>query len=339
MRALLCGYYGEGNGGDEALLAALLQLLPPTVEPLVLSGNPAATRTCYGVEACDRRSGAAVWQALRRSDLFIFGGGSLIQDVTSWTSPLYYCGLMGLAQQLGLKTIAWAQGIGPLQRKRTRWLARRTFQHCDRITVRDRGSAALLKEWGISVAIAPDPVWALEPLPLDQPLSNQEAIAVCLRPHPELTPERSDRLKAALTTLQSQTQAPILLIPFHHQQDRPLAAQWASEIPQAEVLDWQHPRQLLSYFQSVRLTIAMRFHGLVMAAAAGNRCFGLSYDPKVRRFLDALEQPGWDLPEIPDSAEAIAAAWLESWQAEPIHAAAIADLRQQVDVHRQALVF
>jgi len=26
MRALLSGYYGKGNGGDEALLATLLQL-------------------------------------------------------------------------------------------------------------------------------------------------------------------------------------------------------------------------------------------------------------------------------------------------------------------------
>ncbi|HBE52705.1 MAG TPA: polysaccharide pyruvyl transferase CsaB, partial [Cyanobacteria bacterium UBA11369] len=38
MRAVLCGYYGKGNGGDEALLAALLQMLPEEVTPIVLSG-------------------------------------------------------------------------------------------------------------------------------------------------------------------------------------------------------------------------------------------------------------------------------------------------------------
>lgn len=54
MRVLLSGYYGQGNGGDEALLATLLQMLPPEVTPVVLSGNPKQTRDRYGVEACER---------------------------------------------------------------------------------------------------------------------------------------------------------------------------------------------------------------------------------------------------------------------------------------------
>ena len=45
MRAILCGYYGKGNGGDEALLATLLQMLPELVQPVVLSGNPQETRS------------------------------------------------------------------------------------------------------------------------------------------------------------------------------------------------------------------------------------------------------------------------------------------------------
>lgn len=56
MRAVLCGYYGKGNGGDEALLASLLQMLPHGVEPIVLSGNPTQTQLDYGVEAIDRMS-------------------------------------------------------------------------------------------------------------------------------------------------------------------------------------------------------------------------------------------------------------------------------------------
>ncbi len=54
MRALLSGYYGKGNGGDEALLATLLQMLPPHVIPVVLSGDPQQTSDRYGVEAHDR---------------------------------------------------------------------------------------------------------------------------------------------------------------------------------------------------------------------------------------------------------------------------------------------
>jgi hypothetical protein len=51
-----------------------------------------------------------------------------MQDVTSFASPIYYGGLMALAQLLGLKTIAWGQGIGPLNRPFTRWLTKKVLQ-------------------------------------------------------------------------------------------------------------------------------------------------------------------------------------------------------------------
>ena len=161
MRAVLCGYYGMGNGGDEALLASLLQMLPPKIKPVVLSGNPQQTRDRYGVESCDRKSFSAVIRVLRTADLFIWGGGSLIQDATSALSPVYYTGLMALAQLMGLKTIAWAQGIGPLGRSFNRWSARQVFRNCTAVSVRDRASAALLQEWKIPFLLAPDPVWAM----------------------------------------------------------------------------------------------------------------------------------------------------------------------------------
>lgn len=113
IRAVLCGYYGKGNGGDEALLASLLQMLPSEVSPLVLSGNPDQTRDRYRVETCDRFRLLPVLQALRQSDVFIWGGGSLIQDATSAVSPLYYGGLMALAQQLGLKPLPGRKELVP----------------------------------------------------------------------------------------------------------------------------------------------------------------------------------------------------------------------------------
>jgi polysaccharide pyruvyl transferase WcaK-like protein len=56
LRAVLCGYYGKGNGGNEALLATLLQMLPDDVEPIALTATPKETSQRYGVETCDRTS-------------------------------------------------------------------------------------------------------------------------------------------------------------------------------------------------------------------------------------------------------------------------------------------
>lgn len=315
MRAVLCGYYGKGNGGDEALLASLLQMLPDTVEPLVLSGNPDETRQRYLVAACDRMAPLEVWNALRRSDVFIWGGGSLMQDVTSAISPLYYASLMALAQRMGLKTIAWAQGIGPLNRPVIRWLTRRVLMNCTAVSVRDAGSAQLLNRWNIPFTLAPDPVWALQSQPVpglwDLPAPR---VAVALRSHPQLTPERLQVLTQALVSFQKATQAHILLIPFQPAQDLGIAETLHAQLPKvSRILKVVEPDQLKGIFQGVEMAIAMRFHGLIMAAAAACRCFAISYDPKVSQLMQDLDMPGWTLDEFPTDPSIICKIWLEEY--------------------------
>ena len=314
-RAICCGYYGQGNGGDEALLATLLQMLPPTVEPIVLSGNPEYTQQQYSVEVCDRRNGLAVLQQFRHADLFIWGGGSLIQDVTSAMSPFYYGGLMGLAQQMGLKTIAWAQGIGPLNRQITHWLAQRCFTHCTAVSVRDADSAQLLTQWDVKFTLAPDPVWALEstsvPKLWDLPAPR---VACVLRSHRLLTPKRLESLTKALVSFQTATKAFILLLPFQASQDSAIASLLHQAIPNhSKVLTLDDPRQLKGVFQGVEMTIGMRLHSLIMAAAMECRCFALSYDPKVTQLMAELDLPGWELSQLPEDPNVISKAWLECY--------------------------
>lgn len=346
QRVILCGYYGQGNGGDEALLAALLQALPLGVEPLVLSGNPAETRDRYGVTAVQRMSRSAVWAALRSSDALIWGGGSLMQDATSWASPLYYAGLMRVARAMGLRTVAWAQGVGPLRRGWTRALARSTFGHCDGVTVRDRESAALLKEWQIKgVELGPDPVWALASEPVPE-VAPGPKVAVALRSHPTLTAERRELLAAALDQFQTETGATIVLVPFQPIADGELARFFADRLgpERSQMISYTDPAKLKGLFRQMTLTIGMRLHALIMAAAEGSRCWGLSYDPKVRALLESVAAAGWDLEGgtgdrvLPSSPEAIAAAWLAAYkQPNPIAPDRLQHLRDRVQIHRLML--
>ena len=320
MRALIVGYYGYGNAGDEALLSCLLQQLPKGVTPVVLSQDPLATAQTYAafeVVVCARRDGLKLWQLAQETDALIWGGGGLIQDVTSWRSPIYYLGLMGLAQSQGSRTVAWAQGIGPLQRSWLQSLARRAFGGCTGISVRDRGSAALLENWGIPYLEAPDPVWALEPVPMEVN-GPSPRIAVVVREHPQLTPTRVAVLTQALAQLQAATGSHVLLLPFQlgakpgsPSADETLAHLIAGQLSGAQVLRIRDPRQLRGVFEHVNWALVMRFHGLVMAAAAGCRCFGLSYDPKVSFLLEELGFPGWGLEQIPGDPDLICQIWLE----------------------------
>jgi polysaccharide pyruvyl transferase CsaB len=341
IRAVLCGYYGKGNGGDEALLASLLQMLPESVTPIVLSGNPAQTRKRYRVQACDRNSLFQVLKAMRQSDVFIWGGGSLIQDATSAASPLYYCGLMGLAQQMGLKTIAWAQGIGPLKREFNRQVARRSFAGCVAVSVRDRGSAQLLADWQIPFTMAPDPVWALDSKPVpglwDLPAPR---VAVTLRSHPTLTPQRLATLTRALVNFQKATQTCILLVPFQASQDLSIAESIASRLTGPhQIFQLEDPRELKGLFRGVEMAIGMRLHSLIMAAAEECRCFALSYDPKVSYLMEQLDIPGWDLNRLPDEPNAIDQIWLKHYaNGNPLSSDQIQSLVDRALMHRDVLI-
>ena len=340
LRAVLCGYYGQGNGGDEALLAALLQMLPENITPLVLSGNPTQTKNRYQVETCDRKAPLQVWQALHRSDVLIWGGGSLMQDVTSAASPIYYGGLMGLAQQFGLKTIAWAQGIGPLKRPFTRSLAKRVFASCSAVSVRDRASAALLSDWQIPCYLAPDPVWALDALPIeglwDLPAPR---VAITLRSHPQLTPPRLACLTRALIDFQKATETFILLVPFQKSQDLAIAESIQTQLPgESKILMLEDPRQLKGLFLGVEMAIGMRLHSLIMAAAQECRCFAISYDPKVSLLMEELSIPGCELEYLPHEPHLICQKWLECYaNGDPLSSDQIQSLIDRALIHQDLL--
>ena len=343
-RAVLCGYYGMGNGGDEALLATLLQMLPKDVQPLVLSASPKATENLHQVEASDRYSVFSLINEFKRSDVFIWGGGSLMQDATSARNPIYYGGLMGLAQGMGLETIAWAQGVGPLNHKLSNWIAKRSFQGCNAVSVRDRQSAKLLANWQIESIVAPDPVWALEAKSINmyRDLANLR-VAVVLRSHPALTSCRLATITEALQKLQAQTDAHVLLIPFQPTQDKAIAQAICDALNQklpnhSQVIIQKDPRKLKGIFSGVDLAIAMRLHGLIMAAAEGCHCSAISYDPKVSYLMEDLGISGWELENLPDDAQLIADVWVKEIEncdrglGDRIH-----KLKQQAFIHQQIL--
>ncbi|HVF10586.1 MAG TPA: polysaccharide pyruvyl transferase family protein, partial [Abditibacteriaceae bacterium] len=174
MKFLLSGYYGFANAGDEAVLAAILDALdarvPRAVEFVVTSGDPAQTTAMHNsdarrITAVPRGHPRLLVQAMRACDVFISGGGSLLQDVTSLRNVVYYTALIRFAQLARKPVMIYAHGIGPLQKPLSQKLARIAIQRARVVTVRDEDSRALLRRIGVrrEIEVTADPVWALEP--------------------------------------------------------------------------------------------------------------------------------------------------------------------------------
>lgn len=281
------GYYGFGNLGDEAALHAMLSHLRdalPGVEVQVASGDPAWTERAHGVGAVPRTDFAAVRRLFRSCDLVCSGGGSLFQDATSWRSPLFYLTLHELA--CPTPVLVYAQGVGPLRRRLSRWATRRAMDRAARVTVRDPDSARLLEELGVrqEAEVVCDP--AVDLVPRNTP-ARTPTMAVCVRPWPGV-PWRS--LVEALREASRRADLRPRVVCLHRRVDEVTCQEVARELG-AELVTPSHPREAVEAFADTRVVVGMRLHALVLAAAAGVPFVGVAYDPKVASFARSVHMP------------------------------------------------
>lgn len=311
VHPLLCGYYGEHNLGDDALLAALLAQLPEGCEPIVTAFDQGEVQQRLGVRTCPRREFKAVRRALGSCDALVLGGGSLLQDATSFRSLLYYAALIVSARLQDKPVLLWGQGLGPLRRRRSRLLVRRLLALVQASSWRDPQSAALAAAWGHGGLLGSDPVWSLTPQPWHGRLGP---LVLCWRPTALLQGEDWKPLLEALDAVAAAADREVIWLPFHRDQDRGLLAQLASQalLPQRLALRSREvqvasPGEAMAIFSKAGLVLSMRLHGLIVAALAGAPLVALSYDPKVSAAATALACPCLEL----DQSKTHAA--LEQW--------------------------
>ena len=338
---LLCGYYGEHNVGDDALLATLLALLPSSCPVVAAARDQGQVRKQFGVATCPRGRPISLLLALVRAQVLILGGGSLLQDSTSRRSLLYYVALILAARLLGRPVLLWAQGLGPLRAHTSRLLARLSLQLAQGITWRDEQSAAMAAAWGIHAPAGRDPVWCLPRRNAadisDGPAAG--AICLCWRPTPLLNAAGWRRLENQVIEDARRHQAPVCLAPFHAHQDTALLKACAARLQAAGLVCqlWRPrtPWHFVAGLAPVRLVVAMRLHAVILAAMADRPLLALSYDPKVEAATTAMAIPTIDLAD-PEGLAALPAAWEQAgrWRLSPTR---LAQHRQRNSCHQQLL--
>lgn len=303
MHLVISGYYGFGNAGDEAMLAAILEAIIevlPHANITVISGSPEETKKKHGVNAVSRVAFLKIYQALKNCDLLISGGGSLLQDVTSDRSLYYYLTLIRVAKMLNKPVMLYAQGIGPLQKESARKAVAKVLNNVDLITVRDETSRQELIDIGVKteVTVTADAVLSMHPV--DRTIAERllqsyklkgtrPKIGVCVRAWKNNTKYRAILAKA-LDELVQEHQASIVFIPMQYPADGEESMKIAELMEEKPIVLNQSftTTELLSLAGYMDITIGVRLHALVFGSLMEKPVVGISYDPKIDNFLKMI---------------------------------------------------
>ena len=296
------------------------------VEIIVHSIDPQATTNLHSLKAVHRYSAGDVISSIRSADLVISGGGSLLQDVTSARSILYYLGIIRLSRILGRRVMIYGQGIGPIQGKLNRLLTRLELNKVNAITVRDEESRQTLYNLGVkhpTIEIVGDPSFAVEPASVESARTvlvsagvkkeGMELLGVALRPwagQEHWLPEVAEGIKGTVSQLQFQ---PVFL-PMQLSMDQPVALDVIDKLalPATAFLDCKSPSMAKAVTGQLGVMVAMRLHALIFAASMGVPCVAISYDPKVEMFAKSAGMTTLDLNTL--SAQKLKEAIIDTWQ-------------------------
>ncbi len=299
---MICGAYGRGNAGDDAILEAIVQemrALDPERTICVMSRRPQETRLTYRTGAVYTFNIFSILRRFRHAALYINGGGTLMQDVTSTRSIWYYCYTLRAAKKRGCKVMMYGCGIGPINRAGNRKMAAKTIQgSVDRITLRDENSRQELARMGVTrpdIRVSADPTIILDAAPYEVVSlameqsgidPNGRYIGFGLRNWKGLDAALPAIAAAADYAYEKHGLTPVF-VPIEFPSDLTPAERVGALLhcPWYAVRTRQPIEVTIGILARMKTVVGIRLHSLMFSAGQGVPVVGMSYDIKVDSFL------------------------------------------------------
>ncbi|MCX8131269.1 MAG: polysaccharide pyruvyl transferase CsaB [Clostridia bacterium] len=303
---ILSGYYGFKNSGDDAILMAIINNLKTykdDVKIVVLSKSPVETGKHNNVDSINRLNLYKALSIMKRSKLFINGGGNLMQDGTSTRSLLYYLGVTWLAKKMGAKVMVYANGIGPINKSINKILTRSVLNQVDVITLREDLSMQELENLRVSkprIVVTADPALTVEAAPKNEVDAILESegiketgpfIGFSARIiESNITYDEAIIAKAADYTVEKYSAVP-LFIPMQPIDLVVLESIVSKMKYKGYIIRGRYEvNDIIGIISRMEMLVGMRLHSLIYAANLGIPVVGLVYDTKVEGFLEYFHQ-------------------------------------------------
>ncbi len=299
--AIVCGAYGKGNIGDDAILLTIIRQLrqqDPNLPICVMTRKAEETAIMTGVSAIPIFNFLRAGKWMKKSALYVSGGGTLIQNVTSTRSLLYYLFSIAQAKKFGCKVLMYGCGAGPVRGKKYQQLVAKVLnRYVDRIALRDPESEITLRGFGVTVpeiSVTADPALQMraDGEAAQKYLQNNgvdpdgKYCLFVLRPWEDAY-QRLDAIRVAAEHGWNQYGMMPLFFCFEPSQDGQITREAASllNVPYKILSNSTDCSLLCGVIAEVDLVVAMRLHALVFACSQNTKMVGISYDPKVSGFM------------------------------------------------------
>lgn len=304
MKFVISGYYGFENSGDDALLLSIVRQIKgeyPDAEILVLSKSPKKTKEVYGVDAVYRYNPFSIIWHIAGCKLLISGGGTLIQDATSTKSLLYYLAVIKIARFFKKRVMLFANGIGPLTSFKNIEKTKNVLNDVDLITLRDKNSLSELEQIGVTkpkIELTADPVFLLEKNnDADKifdmyKLPDSKIMCVSVR---EWKDNPSDFVKIIADFCdyaKDKYNIYTVFLPMQASKDYAIALKIKQAMKNSSsIVSGKYPIEtILSLLDRMHLCVGMRLHSLIYAAQSLVPSIGIVYDPKVKGFMEYIDE-------------------------------------------------
>ncbi|MDR0999874.1 MAG: polysaccharide pyruvyl transferase CsaB [Clostridiales bacterium] len=311
--AVISGYYGFNNNGDDTMLKAIIDGLKaerPNVAITVLSMRPRQTADQHNVCAVNRYNIIALTRAIANAKILITGGGNLIQDVTSTQSLLYYLWLIAFAHSKGTRTMLYANGIGPVKKQRNIDRLAPILNNVDLITLRDEFSEQTLNHFGVNAPraiITADAAFSLgdvEQTHIDAVLGRIELFgkkffSVSVRKWRYNMLGFEEEIARFCDYVGERYGFTALFIPMRPSDDTEISRRIMGLMKQPSVFFGEKytTDEIWGAIGMSEFMLGMRLHTLIYAATTGTPLIGLVYDSKVKAMMETLHQHFYKLVE------------------------------------------
>ncbi len=292
---VLCGYYGFGNLGDDAMLDAAICRLRgehPDKKLSVICRDPQKTARRFGVRAIARENPFAISKELSGAEKLIFGGGSILQNASSMRSLRFYTELINYASRRGVSVELLANGLGPIKGNRAKKITARALANCSRLSFRDAASVEFAKELGadagkiqqeddLTAALSPCEKSRVESILERIDARGKRMVLVSLR---NGTKKKDRRLTESCLFLLSRNGLLPVFVLMHPEKDKKISKRAAKKCG-GVFLPSLSPRELAGLVSRAEYAVGNRYHLLYLAKRAGVKVVPIGEDPKLISLL------------------------------------------------------